>query len=224
MRKLAVKAGDYQIRLYLSNRDEAMPMVFLNDDFESGEAVAELLKDLPLNLAVVEPDSWENQLTPWPAPALQNNSPDFGGKGDSLIEAYREIIIPEVERLTGAKPSLRIIAGHSLAGLWGIYAGWGSGLFQRVAASSASLWYEGFLDYLEKNPPAVSLQMVQMSLGRKEEKARNPRLAKIGTASAEAVEIMKQRGVAAELVMTEGGHFSNVDCRLAETIRRAAEI
>lgn len=221
MKIIDAAAGEHAMRLHLSAAGGPLPLVFINDDLEAGDGVAALLEALPLNIAIVDPGQWTDALSPWPEPALNEKMKDFGGRGSELISDYWNSIIPRAEQLAGIKPPFRVIAGYSLAGLWGIYAGWESGLFERVAAASASLWYEGFLDYLRTKTPAVSLRRIQLSLGDREEKAKNPRLARIGAATLEAKEIMNEKGVAAELVMTEGGHFNNAASRLADTIRAA---
>lgn len=221
MKTIDAAAGGHAMRLHLSAAGGSLPLVFINDDLEAGDGVAALLEDLPLNIAIVDPGQWTDALSPWPEPALNEKMKDFGGRGSELISDYWNSIIPRAEQLAGIKPPFRVIAGYSLAGLWGIYAGWESCLFERVAAASASLWYEGFLDYLRTKTPAVSLRRIQLSLGDREEKAKNPRLARIGAATLEAKEIMNEKGVAAELVMTEGGHFNNAASRLADTIRAA---
>ncbi|MDO4203945.1 MAG: hypothetical protein Q4D07_05600 [Selenomonadaceae bacterium] len=219
MKSIDVMVDGYAMRLHLSAVGGALPLVFINDNIESGDGVAALLDNLPLNVAVVDPGVWEDALTPWPEPGLSSKGPQFGGKGRDLIRAYWKKIIPKAEQMVVIKPCCRIISGYSLAGLWGVYAGWESGLFERVAVASASLWYEGFLDYLKTKEPASSLRRIHMALGRKEAKARNPRLARIGEATAEARTLMQQKGVTSNLVMTEGGHFTNAASRLADTIR-----
>lgn len=221
MKIIDAAAGEHAMRLHLSAAGGPLPLVFINDDLEAGDGVAALLEALPLNIAIVDPGQWTDALSPWRSPALNGKMGDFGGRGSELIRAYRKNIVPRAEQLVSLRPPFRVIAGYSLAGLWGIYAGWESCLFERVAAASASLWYEGFLDYLRTKTPAVSLRRIQLSLGDREEKAKNPRLARIGAATLEAKEIMNEKGVAAELVMTEGGHFNNAASRLADTIRAA---
>lgn len=221
MKTIDAAAGGHAMRLHLSAAGGSLPLVFINDDIEAGDGVAALLEALPLNIAIVDPGKWIDALSPWPEPALNEKMEDFGGRGSEFIDDYWNSIIPRAEQLVGIKPPFRVIAGYSLAGLWGIYAGWEACLFERVAAASASLWYEGFLDYLRTKTPAVSLRRVQLSLGDREEKAKNPRLARIGAATREAKEIMNEKGVAAELVMTEGGHFNNAASRMADTIRAA---
>lgn len=221
MKTIDVVVGEHALRLHLSAAGGSLPLVFINDNIEAGDGVATLLEHLPLNIAVVDPGKWTDALSPWPEPALSGKMEDFGGKGWELIRAYWKQIIPKAEQMVIIKPPFRVIAGYSLAGLWGIYAGWESGLFERVAAASASLWYEGFLDYLRTKPPAATLRRIQLSLGDREEKAKNPRLARIGDATREAKDIMNEKGVVAELVMAEGGHFNNAASRLADTIRAA---
>ncbi len=219
MKKIDVMVGDHAMRLHLSAAGGSLPLVFINDDIESGDGVAALLDDVPLNIAVVDPGVWEDALSPWPEPGLSVNMAGFGGKGRELIRDYWKKIIPKAEQLVVIKPKFRVISGYSMAGLWAIYAGWESGLFEGVAVASASLWYDGFVDYMKTKAPAASLKRVQMSLGEKEEQTKNPRLATIRTATEEVCGIMKKNGVAAELVMTEGGHFSNAAGRLANAIR-----
>ena len=104
MKTIDVMVGDHAMRLHLSAAGGSLPLVFLNDNLESGEGVVALLDDLPLNIAVVDPGLWEDLLSPWPEPALCHGGNTFGGKGRELIRAYWKQIIPKAEQLTIIKP------------------------------------------------------------------------------------------------------------------------
>ena len=60
------------------------------------------------------------------------------------------------------------LGGYSLAGLFSLWACCQSGKFAGIAAASPSVWFPGFLTYLEENE--VKSPCIYLSLGDKEEK------------------------------------------------------
>jgi hypothetical protein len=57
---------------------------------------------------------------------------------------------------------------------------------------------------------------VYLSLGDKEEKTRNPVMARVGTAIREAEEILKEAGVDCILEWNPGNHFKDAEKRTAK--------
>ena len=106
------------------------------------------------------------------------------------------------------------LAYASLGGLLAFWAVCSSGSFAGCASCSGSLWYDGWLDFLEEHPPSP-WQRVYLSLGRTEEKARNPRMAQVGEATRRSFERLQRAEVPSRLVWQDGGHFHQIPRRLA---------
>lgn len=68
------------------------------------------------------------------------------GGSAQFLESIKTELIPYVETHTHADPSFRVIAGHSLGGLFSLYAMYGEpGLFQGVIAASPTVQWDHFL-------------------------------------------------------------------------------
>lgn len=192
------------------------PLVFLiGENCADLEDQARRAQKSGLNCALcgVPVADWDGQLSPWPGPAVFGGNSDFSGRADEfLAELLR--IGPEV--LTQAGCESACIAGYSLAGLFALYAATRSDWFAGVAAMSASVWYEGFTDYLRAHAPRNPRTRFYLSLGRAEERTRHPVLRMVGDRMREARQILaeaQQRDV--PLVMHDGGHYSGVPARIA---------
>lgn len=162
-------------------------------------------------LAVAPVADWNQQLSPWAAPAVFRGSEDFGGGADAFL-ADMLAQLPRVLAETGAGRAY--IMGYSLAGLFALYAATKTDAFERVAALSPSVWFEGFAGYLNGHPPVNAAARYYLSLGRKEEKAGNAVLRTVGE-NLRRVQTMlsEQTGAEVPLVLHDGGHYTEVDRR-----------
>ena len=75
------------------------------------------------------------------------------------------------------------------------------------------MWFPGFADYMNGNETKTGA--VYLSLGDKEEKARNPVMATVGDRIREAHALLSERGVECVLEWNEGNHFKDPDLRTA---------
>ena len=81
-------------------------------------------------------DDWNKALTPWNAPAVFGKA-DFGeGAADTL---------GEIMKFCEDRTRTYYIGGYSLAGLFALWAGYQTDLFQGIAAASPSIWFPGFI-------------------------------------------------------------------------------
>ena len=170
----------------------------------------------PHAMAVFETKNWNDDLSLWPAHALGKGQPDFGGFAQKTLEWIQESLIPAVISLVPPlRDSPKGLMGYSLGGLFAVWAVCRIPAFAVCASCSGSLWYEGFVDYLERHGPAAPCSLY-ISLGEKEEKARNPRLAMVGEAARQTVALFKASAMAreVELAWHPGGHGSAADERL----------
>jgi predicted alpha/beta superfamily hydrolase len=193
-----------------------LPEVCLVDDADSAREVSALLERPCVLVSVPAPD-WERDLSPWPAPRAFAGSEDFTGGADAFLTRLEDCL-RGAEACCGLRPTVRAIAGYSLAGLFAVYAVYKSRLFSRAASVSGSMWFDGFTEYMASHAPARVPERMYFSLGSREARVKDPRLAAVETATARAAEIMSAAGAATVFEHNAGGHFAPAAPRLAKGI------
>ncbi|SCX85174.1 esterase [Butyrivibrio sp. INlla14] len=161
--------------------------------------------DMNVHLIAVRINNWNNDLSPWEAPAVFGKE-NFGGDASTTL--------CELLKLCNDKGKKYYIGGYSLAGLFALWAAYQTDIFEGVAAASPSMWFPGFVDYMKKNE--IKTDSVYLSLGDREEKARNPIMATVGDRIREAQIMLKEKGVNCILEWNEGNHFKDADIRTAK--------
>ena len=154
-------------------------------------------------IAVRVPD-WNRDLSPWTAPAVFGKEGFGDGAGDFLEEILP--LCPDGKAC--------YIGGYSLAGLFALWAAYRTGRFAGVAAASPSVWFPGFTDFMQAN--RIQSKAVYLSLGDREEKAKNPVMAAVGSRIREAEGILKAQGIPCILEWNPGNHFRDADIRTAK--------
>lgn len=156
-------------------------------------------------LIAVRIGSWNTELSPWKAPAVFGKE-DFGEGAEETLA--------EILKLCDDESKTYYIGGYSLAGLFALWAAYRTDFFKGVAAASPSMWFPGFTDYMQEHE--IRTGAVYLSLGDKEEKARNPVMATVGDRIREAHALLSERGVDCALEWNEGNHFKDADVRTAK--------
>ena len=87
-------------------------------------------------------------------------------------------------------------------------------IFAGAAAASPSMWFPGFAEYMKEN--RIKTDTVYLSLGDREERARNPVMATVGERIREAYTLLRENGVNCTLEWNEGNHFKDADLRTAK--------
>ena len=172
------------------------------------EAIKEL-SDKPFSLVAFMIKDWNQELTPWVAPSVFGKTP-FGDGAEKTLEFIKSQLLPEVQENI---PHL-ILGGYSLAGLFALWAGYQTDLFEGIAAASPSVWYPQWIDYASENKPLA--KSVYLSLGDKEEKAKNPVMAQVGNAIRKQHELLTKQEVNTILEWNAGNHFVDSDKRMAK--------
>ena len=164
----------------------------------------------PFRLIAVNTERWNHDLSPWPAP------PVFGteGFGDGATETLRFLLGELLPALSEEGAERFRLGGYSLAGLFALWAVTRTDRFAGAAAASPSLWFPGFSEYLRQTP--VRTEAVYLSLGDREEKTRNPVMARVGEAARESFEILKEHGAGCVLEWNPGNHFRDPELRTAK--------
>jgi hypothetical protein len=175
------------------------------EGIESEVAEIKRLTDSDFCLHAIKVNNWNKDLSPWHAPAVLGKE-DFGnGAAETLAE---------VLNYCTEKDKKYILGGYSLAGLFALWAAHQTDMFKGVAAASPSVWFPGFSDYMREN--CIHTDSVYLSLGDKEEKARNPVMATVGDCIREVQDILKNQGINTILEWNQGNHFKNADIRTAK--------
>ncbi|MBP3218691.1 MAG: esterase [Lachnospiraceae bacterium] len=162
-------------------------------------------------------DDWNKDLSPWEAPPVFGKEPFGSGAEDTLQEVLKVIEREQMgEQQTGVDscPKTFIIGGYSLAGLFALWAVYQTDVFAGVAAGSPSMWFPGFVDYMKEHE--IGSRAVYLSLGDKEEKARNPVMSTVGDCIREAHRFLSDADVTCTLEWNQGNHFKEPDLRMAK--------
>lgn len=180
---------------------------------------------LPFLLCAFRVEDWDGDLTPWPAPALYGKTPFRGGAAQTLKRLTGELL-PDLYSRYGLEEGMpALLGGYSLAGLFSLWCGCETDRFAAIAAASPSVWYEGWTEYAARH--AMRAKAVWLSLGDREEKAKNPRLAAVGGCVRAQKELLDRQGVPNTLVWHPGNHFQDPAGRTAQAfvwaMKRLAE-
>ena len=139
-------------------------------------------------------------------PVFRENRADFGDGAERTLAAILELCTDKSKRY--------YLGGYSLAGLFALWAAYQTEVFRGVAAASPSMWFPGFVGYMKEH--TLRCGAVYLSLGDREEKARNPVMATVGDRIREAHQVLKERGIPCRLEWNEGNHFRDADVRTAK--------
>ena len=174
-----------------------------------------------LLLAAIPVDNWNDELSPWEAPAVWGKQ-GFGGNAADTLRFLMEQVIPTLKQRFNLPESIKIIlGGYSLAGLFSLWASTQTNLFYGIAAASPSVWFPGWMEFEQQHP--IHAQRVYLSLGDKEECTKNPVMATVGDHICSLHSHLVKRGIDCILEWNSGGHFKDADLRTARAFRWVME-
>ena len=203
-------------RLCFLYQDEAATHLLIQPIDEHGlelldqeiEAIKKL-SDKPFSLVAFMIKDWNQELTPWAAPAVFGKVP-FGSGAEKTLEFITSRLLPEVQENI---PHL-ILGGYSLAGLFALWAGYQTDKFDGIVAASPSVWFPKWIEYATDNKPLA--KSIYLSLGDKEEKAKNPVMAQVGNAIRRQNELLTGQMDNTILEWNPGNHFVDSEKRTAK--------
>ena len=204
--------------IYFGNKNAKIVLIQMVDDhdLEVIESEYQHIRELcqeDFLLACCKVNSWNQDLSPWAADPVFGNEP-FGDGAEATLDHILHTLIPEITE--GAEPLGRTfyIGGYSLAALFALWAACRTDIFSGIAAASPSIWFPGFLDYMQSNE--IRAGQVYLSLGDKEERTRNPVMAIVGDCIRKAHDhLLSIPGMRTTLEWNQGNHFKNPDLRTA---------
>ena len=221
MRKQVFKLDGRAVTLYT---DDAPQILFLQPvdahDTELLDAEIKAMQDcaLPFALAAFEVRDWNRELSPWEAPPVFGKVP-FGGMAEETLSFVLDRLLPDLRTRLATVMKL-CIGGYSLAGLFSLWAATKTDAFSGVAAASPSVWFPGWMDYVKEKP--IQAKAVYLSLGDREERAKNPLMATVGDCIREQYALLQADHIVT-LEWNPGNHFQDSEKRTARAFCRIAE-
>ena len=167
---------------------------------------------VPFVIVALAINDWEKELTPWHDPKLSTRK-EVGEHVFETLDYITEHLMPYMFERFGKLPVA--IGGYSLAGLFARWAVSKVECFDAVAAASPSLWIVAWCGFSDAHE--VFTRYVYLSLGEREELAKNKAIAQVGNNVRWEYDHL-QRTIGADnctLEWNPGNHFLDNDKRLA---------
>ena len=175
----------------------------------------------PFLFAAVPVKNWNDELSPWEAPAVWGRQ-GFGGNAAETLRFLTEQVVPTLKQQFPLPENVKIIlGGYSLAGLFALWASTQTDLFYGIAAASPSVWFPGWMEFEQQHP--IQAQRVYLSLGDKEERTKNAVMAVVCDDIRTLHSQLTARGADCTLEWNSGGHFKDADLRTAKAFRWTRE-
>ena len=219
-----VQIGDRPCRIYGEAHTEYLLLQMTGEhELQSmdNEVAAIAQSSRNFLLATVPVKSWNDELSPWEAPAVWGKE-SFDGNAADTLRFLTEQVIPTLKKQFALPENVRIIlGGYSLAGLFALWASTQIDLFYGVAAASPSVWFPGWMEFEQQHP--IQAQRIYLSLGDREERTRNATMAAVGDNIRALHSRLAERGTDCTLEWNSGGHFKDADLRTARAFRWVME-
>ena len=195
--------------LEFGNKDSKIILIQPIDEHDNEEIKNEyhLIKEMTsidFRLIAIKVNDWNKDLSPWKATAVFGKE-DFGDGANLTLEKILEMIENDKRYYLG---------GYSLAGLFSLWAAYQTDRFNGIVASSASVWFEHFLEYMQENK--IKTKSVYLSLGNKEAKTKNKVMATVADKMSECYELLKESNVDCTFQWNQGNHFKDASLRTAK--------
>jgi len=145
----------------------------------------------------IEPKDRLNEYTPWYGKALSKRFKDFGGGGDQYLDMIVNRLKPFIDQQyhTIRGPEGTGILGASLGGMISLYAGTlYPEVFGKIGSFSGSLWYAGFIEYMERASLSPRETKIYLDVGSLEGVGKESVQVKIVPNTKGLFELFKRKG------------------------------
>ena len=166
-------------------------------------------------LAAFQIENWNTELSPWEAPPVFGTE-KFGDGAQETLSFILKELLPILQAERGIDERI-FLGGYSLAGLFSLYSAYQTDRFNGIAAVSPSVWFPGWDTFIRENK--ILTKKVYLSLGLKEEKARNPVMARVGDNIRLQYDLLAGQNSEPETAILEwnpGNHFVDSERRTAQ--------
>ena len=223
MKKLNFKIEEKECILYTSENKKIEYILIQPVDEHDMQLLDNEVKyisentDKNFSLAAFKIEDWNSELTPWEMPLLRGKG-NFGDGAVKTLEFIKEKLIPSLAEFMNIqeKNVKYILGGYSLAGLFSLWSGYQTDIFDGIAGVSPSVWYKDWIKFVKNNK--ILVKNVYLSLGDLEEKTKHQVLSKIGDNIREYFEILRNYEDLEKYILewNEGNHFRNSDIRMGK--------
>lgn len=175
------------------------------------------------SIAVLSGLDWNDDLTPWPSPAVTGGIGPFKGESAEFNDYLVNDVAPRVEQILGVKSPERSLVGVSLSGLFALWQWAQDDCFKNIVSISGSFWYDGFGEWVRNSFGASELferktGRAMFYLGTQEGKSGPKEFGDIRAKTEKIVGTLKEAKIKASLEMIEGGHKSPFYPRLRRVL------
>ncbi len=197
-----------------------LPTIYWGETKNSSETIEKVLAlcgDVNCNYIIYEAEDWNADFSPWEFKL--NKKMSFSGGGRKTLDWLMNDCVPCYEKEYSLMGK-RILCGYSLAGLFSLWAFYESQAFSGVISCSGSLWFGDWINYSESHT-APQNSSIYLSLGDREEKARDRIMATVGDCTRRQYELVcGDINVSRHILeWNDGGHFNEPEKRIAKGIR-----
>lgn len=197
-----------------------LPTIYWGETKNSSETIEKVLalcEDVNCNYIIYEVEDWNADFSPWEFKL--NKKMSFSGGGRKTLDWLMNDCVPCYEKEYSLMGK-RILCGYSLAGLFSLWAFYESQVFSGVISCSGSLWFGDWINYSESHT-APQNSSIYLSLGDREEKARDRIMATVGDCTRRQYELVcGDKNVSRHILeWNDGGHFNEPEKRIAKGIR-----
>lgn len=172
--------------------------------------------DAPFALLAFAIENWNAELSPWQAPPVFGKN-GFDSDAPKTLAFINERLLPAARKRYELDEKIQVIlGGYSLAAFFALWASYQQDTFGAVAAASPSVWFPGWMEYAETH--GCLAKKVYLSLGDREEKAKNKVMATVGDCIRRQYRLL-ENALGEEnriLEWNEGNHFKDPALRCAK--------
>ena len=176
------KIGNIECKGYISEHSSCLLIQPVDEhDYEMLDSETGYISrhsDKPYTLVSFSIKDWNKDLSPWEAPPVFGKEGFGNGASDTLYFIENQLVPYIYQNFNVPKDVPVILGGYSLAGLFALWSCYQTNRFSAIASASPSVWFPSFLDYVKANHTDTTI--IYLSLGDKEEKAKNPNMSKVG--------------------------------------------
>ena len=195
-------------KLFRGKGGSNAPVIYVVDMEEHPFDINVPAQNRTCTIATITIRSWNDSLTPWPAPGLYRGEPEFGGQATITLTELVGEAIPTIEKVEGLEPSKQSICGYSLGGLFSLFAFTHSNVFSACACISGSVWYKGWVEHMRKLNFDGAGRFAFLSIGSKEKHAAPKILHHVQDNMEECALILRKHGCETEFHIGPGNHMS----------------
>ena len=172
------------------------------------------------NIIFISNIDWNNELTPWVGEPIFKGDKEYLGEADKFLDFIENDLLIKIKNEYKIGLEKLTLCGYSLAGLFTLYAGFKTNIFDSLICCSSSFWYKDFSSFVVNNKLNENVKYIYLSLGNKEHLTKNEIMKTVLDNTNLIYENIKSRGINIEFELNEGGHFSDPLGRQIKGIKR----